>query len=99
MTKKEAILLAGTKLFAVSGSVMRPGVYEVPFGVPLRHLIYDLAGGLGMDRELQAILTGGAAGTCSLTGTTITTWGWAGGGAEDRGCCSEFAFAREQGSE
>ncbi len=37
---------AGTKLFAVSGSVMRPGVYEVPFGVPLRHLIYDLAGGL-----------------------------------------------------
>ena len=37
---------AGTKLFAVSGSVVRPGVYEVPFGVPLRHLIYDLAGGL-----------------------------------------------------
>jgi NADH-quinone oxidoreductase subunit F len=54
---------AGTKLFAVSGSVMRPGVYEVPFGVPLRHLIYDLAGGLKPGRALQAILTGGAAGT------------------------------------
>ncbi len=54
---------AGTKLFAVSGSVLRPGVYEVPFGVPLRHLIYDLAGGLREGRKLQAILTGGAAGT------------------------------------
>jgi NADH-quinone oxidoreductase subunit F len=38
-------------------------VYEVPFGVPLRHLIYDLAGGLYDGRSLQAILTGGAAGT------------------------------------
>jgi NADH-quinone oxidoreductase subunit F len=54
---------AGTKLFAVSGSVVRPGVYEVPFGVPLRHLIHDLAGGLPPGRSLQAILTGGAAGT------------------------------------
>jgi NADH-quinone oxidoreductase subunit F len=53
---------AGTKLFAVSGSVVRPGVYEVPFGVPLRHLIDDLAGGLRAGRMLQAILTGGAAG-------------------------------------
>ena len=54
---------AGTKLFAVSGSVTRPGVYEVPFGVPLRHLIFDLAGGLREGRRVQAILTGGAAGT------------------------------------
>jgi len=54
---------AGTKLFAVSGSVLRPGVYEVPFGVPLRHLVYDLAGGLQEGRGVQAILTGGAAGT------------------------------------
>ncbi len=54
---------AGTKLFSVSGSVMRPGVYEVPFGVPLRHLIFDLAGGLAEGRKMQGILTGGAAGT------------------------------------
>ncbi len=54
---------AGTKLFAVSGAVMRPGVYEVPFGVPLRHLIFDLAGGLYAGRNIQAILTGGAAGS------------------------------------
>lgn len=57
---------AGTKLFAVSGSVARPGVYEVPFGVTLRHLIYDLAGGLHKGRKLQGILTGGAAGTFLL---------------------------------
>jgi NADH-quinone oxidoreductase subunit F len=54
---------AGTKLFGVSGTVRRPGVYEVPFGVSLRHLIYDLAGGLFEGRKLQGILTGGAAGT------------------------------------
>jgi NADH-quinone oxidoreductase subunit F len=54
---------AGTKLFSVSGSVRRPGVYEVSFGVPLRHLVYDLAGGLLDGRTLQGILTGGAAGT------------------------------------
>jgi NADH-quinone oxidoreductase subunit F len=54
---------AGTKLFSVSGSVRRPGVYEIPFGVPLRHLIDDLAGGLFEGRTLQGILTGGAAGT------------------------------------
>jgi len=53
---------AGTKLFAVSGTVARPGVYEVPFGVPLRHLVYDLAGGPPAGRALQAVLTGGAAG-------------------------------------
>jgi NADH-quinone oxidoreductase subunit F len=54
---------AGTKLFAVSGSVARPGVYEMPFGMPLRHLIYDLAGGLAEGRTLVGVLTGGAAGT------------------------------------
>lgn len=53
---------AGTKLFAVSGSVRRPGVYEVPFGMPLRHLLEDLAGGLRPGHSLQAVLTGGAAG-------------------------------------
>ncbi len=54
---------AGTKLFAVSGSVARPGVYETPFGMTLRHLVYDLAGGLAPGRTVQGILTGGAAGT------------------------------------
>ena len=51
----------GTKLFCVCGHVERPGVYEVPFGTTLREL-YDLAGGVAGDRELQTILMGGAAG-------------------------------------
>jgi len=52
----------GSKLFCVSGDVARPGLYEVPFGVTLRHLLYDLAGGLSQGRSLQAVLFGGAAG-------------------------------------
>jgi NADH-quinone oxidoreductase subunit F len=54
---------AGTKLLSVSGDCRSPGVYEVPFGVPLRHLLFDLAGGLRDGRRVQAVLTGGAAGT------------------------------------
>ncbi len=49
----------GVKLYSVSGHVGRPGVYELPFGVPLRELL-DLA---GAQQDLQAILLGGAAGT------------------------------------
>jgi NADH-quinone oxidoreductase subunit F len=52
----------GPKLFCVSGQIQRPGLYEVPFGVTLRHLLYDLAGGLKAGRKLQAMLMGGAAG-------------------------------------
>ena len=52
----------GTKLFCLSGDVARPGLYEVPFGASLRHLLFDLAGGVRDGRALQAILFGGAAG-------------------------------------
>ncbi len=51
----------GTKLFCVSGHVVRPGVYEVEFGATLRELL-ELAGGLAAGSELQAVLLGGAAG-------------------------------------
>ncbi len=52
----------GVKLFCLSGDVARPGLYEVPFGVSLRHLLFDLAGGVSQGRRLQAVLFGGAAG-------------------------------------
>jgi NADH-quinone oxidoreductase subunit F len=52
----------GPKLFCVSGQIQRPGLYEVSFGVTLRHLLFDLAGGLKPERKLQAVLMGGAAG-------------------------------------
>lgn len=52
----------GTKLFCLSGSVNRPGVYEVAFGATLGQLL-DMAGGVRPGRRLQAILVGGAAGS------------------------------------
>jgi len=51
----------GPKLFCVSGTVRRPGVYELPFGATLRELI-ELAGGVPEGRTLRAVLLGGAAG-------------------------------------
>ena len=53
---------ADTRLFCVSGQVLRPGVYEVPMGTPLRALV-EMAGGLAPGRTLQAVLLGGAAGS------------------------------------
>jgi NADH-quinone oxidoreductase subunit F len=52
---------AGYRLFCLCGHVARAGVYEVPFGATLRQMI-DLAGGVGGNGRLQAILLGGAAG-------------------------------------
>ena len=51
----------GPRLFCLSGSVQRPGVYEVAHGTSLRDLI-ALAGGVRGGRELRAVLLGGAAG-------------------------------------
>ncbi|MFF1615542.1 NAD(P)H-dependent oxidoreductase subunit E [Amycolatopsis sp. NPDC058278] len=52
---------AGPKLFCLSGNVVRPGVYEVPFGATLRELL-AMAGGVPEGRSLRAVLLGGAAG-------------------------------------
>lgn len=52
----------GTKLFCLSGDVCFPGLYEAPFGITMRQLIYDLAGGIRGDHDLKAVLVGGAAG-------------------------------------
>jgi NADH-quinone oxidoreductase subunit F len=52
----------GLKLVCVSGHVARPGVYEIPFGATLRHVIDELAGGV-TGGALTAVLLGGAAGT------------------------------------
>lgn len=62
----------GTKLVALSGHVRRPGVYEVPFGTPLRALLEDpeLGGGVAGSGTLGAVLLGGAAGTF-LTPTEV----------------------------
>jgi len=51
----------GTKLFSLSGHVVRPGVYEVPFGATLGELL-AAAGGVPGGTAIKAILLGGAAG-------------------------------------
>ena len=53
----------GTKIFTVSGSVNKPGFYEVEMGVTLRELIFELATGISSNRHFKAALVGGAAGT------------------------------------
>ena len=52
----------GTRLFCLSGHVVRPGLYESAMGSTLRQII-TLAGGVGGNGKLQAVLLGGAAGT------------------------------------
>jgi len=51
----------GPKLFCVSGDVVKPGLYEIPFGVTLRELL-KMAGGVAGRKSLKAVLFGGAAG-------------------------------------
>jgi NADH-quinone oxidoreductase subunit F len=50
----------GPKLYCVSGSVRKPGVYEFPMGITLKELIYDHCGGILGDRKLKAVIPGGA---------------------------------------
>ena len=51
----------GTKLVGVSGHVARPGVYEVPGGLTLRQVIYDVAGGMrDAKKPLKAVVPGGS---------------------------------------
>jgi NADH-quinone oxidoreductase subunit F len=52
----------GTKLFCLTGDVALPGLYELPLGVSLRQLVFDLAGGMRSGHPLQAVLFAGAAG-------------------------------------
>ena len=49
----------GPKLYAVSGHVERPGVYEAPMGIPFRELL-ALAGGMKGGRKLKAVIPGGS---------------------------------------
>ena len=50
----------GTRLFALSGHVNRPGVYELPLGMPLRTMIYEVGGGIPGGKQLKAVIPGGS---------------------------------------
>ena len=50
----------GTKLVSVSGHVKKPGNYEIVLGMPVREIIFDLAGGIRNDNRLKAFIPGGS---------------------------------------
>jgi NADH-quinone oxidoreductase subunit F len=60
----------GTRVFSLSGDVARPGNYELPHGISLRELIYDVGGGVPDGRELKAVIPGGSS-TSVLTADDI----------------------------
>lgn len=51
----------GTMLFSLSGSVNRPGIYELPLGTPLRVLVEECGGGVLHGRKVKAVFPGGPA--------------------------------------
>jgi NADH-quinone oxidoreductase subunit F len=51
---------AGTRIFSLSGNVVRGGNYEVELGTSLRELVYDIGGGIADGHELKAIIPGGS---------------------------------------
>lgn len=62
----------GTMVFSLNDEVNRPGVYELPFGTPLRHLIEDLGGGTRDGKKIKAVLPGGPS-SAFLTGDQLDT--------------------------
>jgi NADH:ubiquinone oxidoreductase subunit F (NADH-binding)/Pyruvate/2-oxoacid:ferredoxin oxidoreductase delta subunit len=57
----------GTKTFALAGDVKNTGLIEVPFGITLREIIYDVGGGIKDNKGFKAIQTGGPMGGCLST--------------------------------
>jgi len=54
----------GTKVFALVGKVMNTGLVEIPMGLTLRQMIYDIGGGIAKKRPFKAVQTGGPSGGC-----------------------------------
>ncbi|MEG0371738.1 MAG: SLBB domain-containing protein, partial [Clostridium sp.] len=52
----------GTKIICISGNVNNPGVYEIPFGLTLREIVFDIGGGIPNGKELKFLQLGGASG-------------------------------------
>ncbi len=54
----------GTKIFSLVGAVERVGLVEVPMGISLKEIVYDIGGGIAGGRKLKAVQTGGPSGGC-----------------------------------
>lgn len=54
----------GTKVFALTGAINNIGLIEVPMGIPLKKIIYDIGGGVPKGRKFKAVQLGGPSGGC-----------------------------------
>ncbi|HEY1265081.1 MAG TPA: NuoF family protein [Terriglobales bacterium] len=54
----------GTKVFALAGRVQNTGLVEVPMGITLREMVFDIGGGIPDGRQFKAVQTGGPSGGC-----------------------------------
>lgn len=54
----------GTKIFSLVGKIMNTGLVEVPMGITLREIIYDIGGGIPEGKRFKAVQTGGPSGGC-----------------------------------
>jgi bidirectional [NiFe] hydrogenase diaphorase subunit len=54
----------GTKVFALAGRVQNTGLVEVPMGITLREMVFEIGGGIPESRKFKAVQTGGPSGGC-----------------------------------
>jgi NADH-quinone oxidoreductase subunit F len=54
----------GTKIFSLVGKINNTGLVEVPMGVTLREIIFDIGGGIPRGKQFKAVQTGGPSGGC-----------------------------------
>jgi NADH:ubiquinone oxidoreductase subunit F (NADH-binding)/(2Fe-2S) ferredoxin/NAD-dependent dihydropyrimidine dehydrogenase PreA subunit len=54
----------GTKIFSLVGKISNTGLVEVPMGMPLREIVYDIGGGIPGGKKFKAVQTGGPSGGC-----------------------------------
>jgi NADP-reducing hydrogenase subunit HndC len=54
----------GTKVFAIGGKINNTGLVEIPMGMTLREVIYDIGGGIPNGKKFKAVQTGGPSGGC-----------------------------------
>ena len=54
----------GSKVFALAGKIKKGGLAEVPMGMPLREVIFNIAGGIEGDKKFKAVQLGGPSGGC-----------------------------------
>lgn len=75
---------SGTKLFSLSGDVLKPGLYELPMGTTLRELVFNYGGGMLSSSPFKAVFTGGP------SNTLLTN--------EDLDVCMDFDSLKAKGS-